>query len=326
MDRRRFLLTSLASALGAPLAAGAQQVGKVYTIGVLSTLAAPSRTYGPVFSSALRDSGYELGRNLVIESRYAAGKVEQLPDLAADLVRRKVDVILAFGASESQAAVKTTATIPIVFTSASPVELGLVRSLARPGGNATGLSVDVTPEIAGKLLELLKTAVPSLSRIVGLVHSDRPELPAYEQALKRAAQILRVEARLVGVRHEGDFEAVFAMIAGDRPDALMLAAGPLIFLHRKRVTDFAAAHVLPTVAGVRDFVDDGGLMSYGPNFGDLLRQVVHYIDRILKGAKPADLPVEQPSRFEFIINLKTAKALGLTIPPSLLARADEVIE
>jgi putative tryptophan/tyrosine transport system substrate-binding protein len=326
MDRRRFLLTSLAGALASPLAAAAQQGGKVYSIGVLSTLAGPSPTYGPVFSSALRDSGYELGRNLVIESRYAAGKVEQLPDLAADLVRRKVDIILAFGASESLAAVKTTATIPIVFTSPSPVELGLVRSLARPGGNATGLSADVTPEIAGKLLELLKMAVPSLSRIVGLAHSDRPALPAYEQALRRAAQTLRVEARLVGVRHEGDFDAAFAKIAGDRPDALMLAADPLIFLHRKRITDFAVTHALPTVAGVRDFVDDGGLMSYGPNFGDLLRQVVHYTDRILRGAKPADLPVEQPTKFELVINLKTAKALGLTIPPALLARADQVIE
>jgi putative ABC transport system substrate-binding protein len=222
--------------------------------------------------------------------------------------------------------VKATGTIPIVFTSTSPVEVGLVRSLARPGGNATGLSADVTPEIAGKLLELLKTAVPSLGRIVGLVQSDRPELAAYEQALKRAAQTLRVEARLVRVRHEGDIEAAFAIIAGDRPDALMLSADPLIFLHRKRVTDFAVTHVLPTVAGVRDFVDDGGLMSYGPNFSDLLRRVVHYMDKILKGAKPADLPVEQPTKFELVINLKTAKAIGLTIPPSLLQRADQIIE
>jgi len=326
MDRRRFLLTSLAGALATPLAAEAQQAGRVYTIGVLSALAGPSRTYDPVFTSALRESGYALGRNLVIEPRYAAGKVEQLPDLAADLVRRKVDIILAFGAPESVAAVKATGTIPIVFTSTSPVEVGLVRSLARPGGNATGLSADVTPEIAGKLLELLKTAVPSLGRIVGLVQSDRPELAAYEQALKRAAQTLRVEARLVRVRHEGDIEAAFAIIAGDRPDALMLSADPLIFLHRKRVTDFAVTHVLPTVAGVRDFVDDGGLMSYGPNFSDLLRRVVHYMDKILKGAKPADLPVEQPTKFELVINLKTAKAIGLTIPPSLLQRADQIIE
>ncbi len=312
--------------IAAPQAAEAQQAGKVYTIGILSTAAGPSSTYGPIVFNALRDRGYERGRNLVVESRFAAGRVDQLPDLAADLVRRKVDVILAFGSSESLAALKATSTIPIVFTSVSPVELGLVRSLARPGGNATGLSVDVTPEIAGKFLELLKTTVPRLSRVAIVVDPARPGLAPYERTFREAAHTLRLEVHPIPVRDEADLDAAFTTMTRDRPDALVLAADPLIYLHRKRVADFAAKHRLPTIAGVREFVDDGALMSYGPNFGDLLRRLVSYADKILKGARPADLPVEQPTRFELVVNLKTAKSLGLTIPPSVLLRADEVLQ
>jgi putative ABC transport system substrate-binding protein len=321
------------AALTMALAAGflavpleAQQTGKVYTIGILSSAPGPSATYGPILFNALRDSGYQLGRNLVVESRFAAGKVEQLPDLAADLVRRKVDIILAFGVSESLAAVKATASIPIVFMSPAPVELGLVRSLARPGGNVTGLSVDTGPPVIGKLRELLKTMVPGLSRVAGLVDTDRPDLAIWERAGREAGQTLRVEFRMVPVHREGDLEAAFAMIAGDRPDALLLTGDPVIFLHLKRITDFAAKHRLPTGSYVRTVVDEGGLLSYGPNIGDLMRRTASYVDRILKGARPADLPVEEPTKLELVINLTTAKSLGLTIPQSLLLRADEVVQ
>ena len=318
----------LAMALACGLLAArleAQPAARVYTIGVLSA-AGPSPTYGAIFANALRDSGYQQGRNLVLESRHTAGKVEQLPDLAADLVRRKVDLILAFGASESIAAAKATATIPIVFMSPTPVELGLVRSLAHPGGNVTGVSVTTGPAVIGKLLELLKTMVPGLSRVALLVDPDRPGLAVWERAAREAMQTLRVEPRMVPVHREGDVEAAFATIAGDRPDALLLTADPLIILHLKRITDFAARHRLPTASLARPMVDDGCLMSYGPNAGDLLRRTVLYVDKILKGARPAVLPVEQPTRFELVINLTTAKSLGLTIPPAVLSRADEVVQ
>jgi putative tryptophan/tyrosine transport system substrate-binding protein len=326
MERRRFLLISVAGALAVPLGAEGQQAGKVYTIGILTSAAGPSPEYGPILVDALRDSGYHLGRNLLIEPRYAAGKVDHLPDLASDLVRRKVDLILAFGVAESLAAVKATTTIPIVFMSPAPVELGLVRSLARPGGNATGLSVDTGPAVLGKLLELLKAMVPGLSRATGLVDTKRPDLAIWERAGREAGQTLRVEFQMVPVHQETDLEAAFATIARDRPNALLLTGDPVILLHLKRITDFAAKHRLPTGSYVRTLVDEGGLMSYGPNVADLMRRSVSYVDRVLKGARPAELPVEQPTKLEFVINLKTAKALGLTIPPAVLARADQVIE
>jgi putative ABC transport system substrate-binding protein len=326
VDRRRFLLTSLAGGIAAPLAAEAQQVRKVYTIGVLTSAADPSAVYGPILVEALSVSGYHVGRNLVLEPRYAAGNVDQLHELAADLVRRKVDVILAFGVAEALAAVKATATIPIVFMSPAPVELGLVRSLARPGGNATGLSVDTGPSVIGKLLELLKTLVPGLSRVTGLVDTNRPDLAIWERAGREASQTLRLEFRMVPVHQDTDLEAAFATIAGDRPNALLLTGDPVILRHLKRITDFAAKHRFPTASYVRTLVDEGGLMSYGPNLGDLMRRSVSYVDRVLKGAKPSELPVEQPTTLELVINLRTAKALGLTIPPSLLARADQIIE
>jgi putative ABC transport system substrate-binding protein len=322
------LRTVLAMALACGLLAArleAQPAAKVYTIGILSA-AGPSPTYGAIFANALRDSGYQVGRNLVLESRYTAGRVEQLPDLAADLVRRKVDLILAFGASESMAAAKATATIPIVFMSPTPVELGLVRSLAHPGGNVTGLSLTTGPAVVGKLLELLKMMVPGLSRVAILIDPDRSGLAVWEAAGREAAQTLRVEPRMVPVHREGDVEAAFATMAADRPDALLLTADPLILLHLKRITDFAVRHRLPTASLARPMVDDGCLMSYAPNVGDLLRRTVLYVDKILKGARPADLPVEQPTTFELVINLTTAKSLGLTIPPAVLLRADEVVQ
>jgi putative tryptophan/tyrosine transport system substrate-binding protein len=323
--RRAALALVLTGCLSAaPLAA--QPPAKVYTIGTLSAAATSDPRYGPIFASALHDGGYHPGRNLVLESRYAAGKVERLPELAADLVRRRVDLILAFGAAESLAAVNATTTIPVVFVSPSPVELGLVGSLARPGGNATGVSADAGPAVSGKLLELLKTMVPGLSRVDFLIDPDRPGLAVWEEATRKAAQALRVELRMLPVHQESDLDDAFARIARDRPGALLLTADSLILLHLKRITDFAVRHRLPTVSYVRTMVDDGCLMSYGPNFGDLMRRAASYMDRILKGARPAELPVEQPTKFDLVINVTTAKSLGLTIPQPLLLRADEVVK
>jgi putative ABC transport system substrate-binding protein len=325
MNRRAFVV-GLGAVLATPLAAEAQPVKSAYVIGILSMAAGPSPIYGPALFNALRELGWESGRNLTVEPRFAGGGAERLPDLAADLVRRKVDVILAFGAAETLAAAKATATVPIVFMGSVPVELGLVRSLARPGGNVTGVSAVVTPEIIGKQLELLKTMMPGLSRVAFLFDPERPDLSVYQRVSQEAAHTLRLEARLVGVRRENDFEAAFATIVAERSEALFIGSDALILMQGKRVMSFAANHRLPTMASVRAFVDDGGLISYGPNPIDLLRRVAWYADKILRGAKAADLPIEQPTRFELIINIKTAKALGLTIPPSLLMRVDQFIE
>jgi putative ABC transport system substrate-binding protein len=303
-------------------AAGVTQAGRVYKIGMLSLADRPDTKSAPMFVSALRDRGYEPGRTLVFIERFAAGNLEQLPDLAADLIRQKVDILLTAGSSETLAALKATATIPIVFVSPSPVELGIVRSLARPGGNATGMSADVTPEVAGKLMELLKQVVPRLSRVTVLWNPDRPESRIYESAVREAGRLLRVEPRFVNVRTGRDLETALVAIAGERPDALMIG----ITFNQTRITNFALKNSLPTLSYERNPVDDGGLMSYGPNLGDIMRGLAAYIDKILKGAKPADLPVEQPTKFELVINMKTAKALGVKVPQSILVQANEVIE
>ncbi|MBI3373720.1 MAG: ABC transporter substrate-binding protein [Betaproteobacteria bacterium] len=304
---------------------GTQQAARAYKIGVLSLADRPDSRYGPIFDRALRERGYEVGRNLAMIPRYAAGKPEQLPVLVADLIRQNVDIILTVGSSETLAAVKATTAIPIVFVSPSPVELGIVRSLARPGGNATGLSADVAPEFIGKFLELLKQSVPRLTRVALMWNPDRPEDQMYEKAMREAGRVLRVELRFVNVRVPRDLEAAFASFATERADALMIAVDSTITSNQKRITNFALKNHLPTISYERAVTDDGGLMSYGPHTGDILRGLAIYIDKILKGAKPADLPVEQPRTFELVVNMKTAKALGLAIPQSLLMRADEVI-
>lgn len=307
-------------------AAGTTQAGRVYKIGMLSLADRPDTKSGPMFVSALRDRGYEPGRTLVFIERFAAGNLEQLPDLAADLIRRKVDILLTAGSSETLAALKATATIPIVFVSPSPLELGIVRSLARPGGNATGISADVSPEFAGKLLGLLKEVVPRLSRVTVLWNPDRPEDRIYEGAAREAGRVLRVVGQFANVRKGRDLEAAFVAIAHERPDALMIGSDPVIAFNQKRITSFALKNNLPTISAERSLVDDGGLMSYGPHLGDMMRGLVTYIDKILKGAKPADLPVEQPTKFELVINMKTARALGVKVPQSILIQASEVIE
>ena len=331
MDRRRFLLTSLAGALAAPLGARAQPAGNVPRIGLVSTNVVGNRHLIEAFREGLRDLGYVEGRNLVIEYRSAEGHLDRFPALATELVALKVDLIVATNTQAALAARQATGTIPIVFAGpADPVSSGLVTSLSRPGGNVTGLSSIPAPQLAGKPLELLTQAVPGRTRFAALWHRDYPEHT--QQDILGAVE---GAARALGVRHlrfvearggpEG-FPRAFADMIAARAEALTVLTSVLFISERRRLVDLAAKHRLPAVYVVRDFVDDGGLMSYGPLWSDQYRRAAIYVDKILKGAKPGDLPVEQPTTFELVINLKTAKTLGLTIPPPLLARADQVIE
>ena len=328
MDRRDTVLALLA--LGAaPLAAEAQQAAKIARIGYLATNPATSLHPREAFLQGLRDLGYVEGRNLVIEYRYAEGKVEQLPALAAELVALKVDVIVASGTLAALAAKQATRTLPIVFSPAGdPVGSGLVTSLARPGGNVTGLSA-FAPELVGKRLELLKQAVPGVGRVAVLRQPSAVPERTEKDILKGAegaARALGLQLQFVEARGPDDFDRAFSDMTRARAGALMGLGGNMFFSERRRLVDLAARNRLPGVYGLREYVDAGGLMSYGANQVDLFRSAATYVDKILKGAKPADLPVEQPTKFELVINLKAAKALGLEVPPALLSRADEVIE
>jgi putative ABC transport system substrate-binding protein len=326
--RRDFIGTLAGGLLTAPLAAEAQQAAKLPRIGFLGD----SRATGPrreAFLQGLRDLGYVEGRNLVIEYRYAEGKPERFPALAAELVALKVDVIVAQNTLVALAAKQATRTLPIVFAAAAdPVTSGLVTSLARPGGNVTGMSA-LIPELVGKCLEQLKQVVPGVSRVAVLWQpgalGERTEKDILKEA-EVAARALGVRPQFVEARAPADFDRAFADMTRARAGALTVWSTPMFVNERRRLVDLAAKSRLPAVYAQRDFVDAGGLMSYGPNGPDLFRRAATYVDKILKGAKPADLPVEQPTKFELVINLKTAKALGLTIPPPLLARADEVIQ
>jgi putative tryptophan/tyrosine transport system substrate-binding protein len=328
MDRRRFLLTSVGGALAAPLGAGGQQAGKVYRIGYLGA-GGPAPLNTPIaFEDALRELGYVAGKNILIDYRFAEGRYERLPALAAELVRLKADIIVTNPTPATVAAKKATETIPIVMISGSvdPVGLGLVTSLARPGGNVTGLSFGASTEIFSKGLELLKDIVPKVRRVAVLSNPGSPIQPLIIRELKAAGRSLGVQLQLLEVRGLDEFDDAFAAMAKERVGALLVVSDSLFNFHRARLADLAARSRLPAAYGTRDLVEVGGLMSYGPSFRDLFRRGAVYVDKILKGAKPADLPVEQPTKFELVINLKTAKALGLTIPPSLLARADQVIK
>ena len=329
MDRRAFLAGTGAVLLAAPLAAEAQQAAKVPRIGWLQANQALGSWAQEAFLQGLRDLGYVQGRNVVIEYRDAAGKLERLPALAAELVALRVDVILAGGAAQALAATQATKTIPIVFTGVGdPVASGLVTTLARPGGNATGLSLLGSPEVVGKRLELLTQAVPGVSR-VALLWQPGFEREAGKDVLKGAdvaARALGVRLQVVEARGPADIDGAFADMATARAGALTVLGGAMLNSERRRLADLAAKNRLPAVYPARQYVDAGGLMAYGPDLADLLRRVATYVDKILKGTKPGDLPVQQPTKFELVINLKTAKALGLTIPPSLLGRADQVIE
>jgi putative tryptophan/tyrosine transport system substrate-binding protein len=329
MDRRDTVLALLA--LGAaPLAAEAQQAAKVARIGYLSPNLAASPHLRNAFLQGLRDLGYVVGRTVVIEYRYAEGKRERLPTLAAELVALKVDVIVVDGSTQAAlTAMQATKTIPIVFTSVGdPVESGLVTSLARPGGNVTGLS-SLGPELVGKRLELLKQAVPGVDRVAVLwlpgalgERTDKDMLTGADVA----ARALGVRLQFVEARGADEFARAFSDMSSARAGALTVLPSNRFLREHRRLVDLAAENRLPAVYTSREFVDAGGLMSYGANSADLHRRAATYVDKILKGAKPADLPVEQATKFELVINLKTAKALGITLPQSVLGRADEVIQ
>jgi putative ABC transport system substrate-binding protein len=331
MDRRRFLLTSLAGALGAPLAAEAQQASGTPRIGYMSfNLTAGDPRSRQAFFQGLRDLGYVEGKNLVIEYRDAEGKPDRFPRLAAELAALKVSVILAAGGTlGAMAAKQATSTIPIVFGAVGdPVSEGLVTSLARPGGNVTGLAVN-SPELASKSLELLKQAVPGLTQVALLLKPDAMPPAARNERLKiwdAAAQALGMRLQVVEARGPEEFDRAFSDMARARPGAVTVVSTPAFDNEPRRLVELAARHRLPAVYTFKVYVDAGGLMSYGPDISDLYRRAATYVDKILKGARPGDLPVEQPTKFELVINMKTAKALGLTIPPSLLARADQVID
>ena len=325
MDRRRFLLTSLTGALAVPLAAEAQKATKIPRIGVLlSNSQASHSTDIEGFRLGLRDRGYAEGRNIALEYRYGDGKLDRLPRLAAELVGLDVDLIVTSGTPPTRAAQRATTTVPIVMTLVSnPIRAGFVAGLAKPGGNITGMT-SITAELSAKRLELLKDALPAVSRVAVLLD---PEVIGTLQDTRVGAEALGVKLLPLEVRGPNpDFEGAFRTATRERVGALLVASGPTTELHRKRIVDLAAKSRLPSMYGSSEFVKLGGLMCYAPNYPDLFRQAATYVDKILKGAKPADLPVQEPTKFDLVINLKTAKALGLTIPPSLLARADQVIE
>ncbi len=319
------LIVSLTlSLLAAPPAAAAQQARKVPQIGFLVFVS--SETRYRAFQQGLRELGYVEGQNIAIEFRSADGSLERLSDLADELVRLHVDVIVAGSTVGAKASKRATSTIPIVMANVGdPVGTGLVASLARPGGNITGLST-LGEELSGKRLELIREVVPRLRRIGVLWNQDNPPNIAMFKELKAAAQSLGVDVRSLGVRPPvPEIDKAFGTAINWRADALIALDDALLFSNRTRIIALAARSRLPAMYGYREFPDAGGLLAYGPSRHDLYRRAATYVDKILKGTKPADLPVEQPTRFELVINLKTAKALGLTIPQSILVRADQVI-
>jgi len=326
MRRREFIRFIGGAAFAWPLATRAQQPEKIAKIGYLDLGPASARADRvEALRAGLRDLGYFEGKNIAIEFRWAE-RAEQLPDLAADLVRRKVDVIFAISSTMVEPARQATSTIPIVFaTHADPVGIGHVVSLARPGGNITGLSMLLT-ELVPKELEILTEVVPEAKRIAVLWNPSTPSLPPAMKAVDAAGQRLGLQLVKVPAQASEDFDGAFSVMARERAEALMVVASPLFITHRERLAKLASQHRLPAMFGSKENVQAGGLISYSADLTDLHRRAASYISKILKGAKADELPVEQASKFEMVINLKAAKALGLTVPPSLIARADEVIE
>ena len=323
MDRRALFRLLGIGVLAAPVAAGAQQAGKAYRVGVLGAIDSPP---WEAFRQGLRELGYVEGRNLFLEQRFSGGRNERLQELAAELVRLQVDIIMTGGTEAPQAAKAVTRSIPIVMGAANdPVGLGLIASLARPGGNVTGLSFDITQQEGAKRLQLLKELVPNASRVAYLL-APGPTGETDLAGARLGARALGVDLRIHEVRAPGDLDRTFVALMRERPDALLVSATPAAMLQRRQIVDLAARSRLPAMYGFREPVEAGGLVSYGPSLSDMFHHAATHVDKILKGAKPADLPVEQPTKFELVINFKTAKALALTIPPSLLLRADEVIQ
>jgi putative ABC transport system substrate-binding protein len=323
--KRRDFITLLGGAAAWPVAAGAQQPGKAARIGYLAIRAPMSAD--EALLQALRELNWIEGRNIVIERRFSAGNFDRLREFAAELVRLKVDAIVAVASASTQAAKDATASIPICFVNAGdPVGQGFVMSLARPGGNVTGVSFDASPDITAKQLQLILETVPKASRVAVLWNPTSPFLRSYWSVAQAAAPALGVVLQSLEVQDASQYETAFKAIGRDRADALVVLSDSFATFHRARIAELAAEHRLPVLYGHRQYVEAGGLMSYGPSLFDVYRRAAAYVDKILKGTRPADLPVEQPTKYELVINLKTAKALGLELPPTLLARADEVIE
>ena len=323
--RFRFTICALLLALSVPVEA--QQMGKVARVGFLgnSTAALEANLIGP-FREGLRDLGYVEGKNIVIEWRWAEGKYERFPSLIAELIASKVDLIVTAGTPASLAVKKATMSIPLVMIAVGdPVATGLVASLARPGGNITGLT-SISAEMEGKRLELLREVVPKISHIAVLWNAGSPVQVIQERETRVAAEVLGMKMLSLGVRTQEEIETAFATIVRERPGALLVLADRLFLHHRARIMDFALQHRLPGVQAYVELVEAGGLMSYGPSYPGMHRRAAYFVDRILKGAKPADLPVEAPAKFELVVNLETAKQFGVTIPPNVLARADRVIK
>jgi putative tryptophan/tyrosine transport system substrate-binding protein len=321
-----FWLAICAMLFALSVPAQAQQAGKVARIGYLSAASAEAdKNRFAHFQRGMQELGYIEGKNIVIEQRYAAGQFEKIPELPAELIRLKVDVLVVYGDAAILAAKNATSTIPIVMTvHPDPVGDGIIASLARPGGNVTGLS-DLHTVLVTKRLEILKEVVPSASRIAVFFHAGNPTLLRQLKDIQDIAPAFRVTVLSVPVTGPDDFDRAFTMMRKERAGALMVLGSPLIGLNRRQVIDLATKNQLPAIYTVSESPDAGGLMSYGTNFHELWRRAATYVDKILKGAKPIDLPVEQPTKFEFVINLKAAKQIGLAIPPNVLARADRVI-
>src|SRR6516164_8702307 len=317
--RRRAFITLIGGAAAAwPFAARAQQGGKKYTIGLFSAaIRLPENAPAWIaFLGAMRELGWIEGKNVVFEGRYADNRLERLPALAEELLRLNVDVIVGVGTLAPLAAKRATTTIPIVMTAAGdPLGSGLVATLPQPGGNVTGMSL-MAPELGGKRLELLKELLPRLARVAVLWNAANPYSARVFKQVQAAGGTLGIEVQSLEMRDPDDYDGAFEVARKQRPDAMITVEDPLTYTYRKRIADFAAGQQLPSLSGLSEFAVAGGLMSYGANNADLFRRAAGYVDKILKGAKPADLPVQQPTEFELVINLKTAKALGVTIPPS----------
>jgi putative ABC transport system substrate-binding protein len=323
--RMFWLLCAMLFALSLP--AAAQQPGKVPRIGFLgnSTAALEANLIAP-FREGLRDLGYVEGKNIVIEWRWAEGKYERFPALIAELFATKVDLIVTAGTPATIALKKATTTLPLVMIAVGdPVGSGLIASLAHPGGNLTGLT-SISPELDGKRLELLREVVPKISHVAVLWNPTSPLQVAAERETQSAAHAMKVKVLSLGVQAEEQLDNAFATILRERPGALLVLADRLFLHHRARIMDFATKHHLPGVHAYVELVEAGGLMSYGPSYAGMHRRAAYFVDRILKGTKPADLPVEAPAKFELVVNLKAAKQIGLTIPQSVLYRADKVIK
>ena len=322
---RRLLIILTLSLLVAPLAAEAQPSPQVPRIGVLSGNAfRPDSRNRTAFLQGLHALGYVEGQTIILEERWAEGQLERLSDLAAELVRLQVDIIVAGNATAARAASQATERLPIVLAGGDAVGAGLITNLARPGGNITGLATN-SAELGGKWLVLLKEALPALARVAVLSHLDTPVTGSAFQEIQVAAPTLGVQLQALRVRDPGEIEDAFAAMSREHAEALVVLPGPVLSIHRARINELATRNRLPTIWEWRAAVADGGLMAYGPDLASLWQRAATYVDKILKGTKPADLPVERPMTFELVINLKTAETLGITIPPTLLFQATEVI-